>query len=145
VQDRQIVCCRTSHTFFNSLWAISGPFEQVAGRVAVEAGDAGIVDGENKLVPAVSSKLKNVSDQKLAALRVNALFRREGDQEELGSTLLPPPDPMAWRPATNLSACSLHRITDIPGRIRTPTCITHTSSTPASICREVRVGALDEA
>lgn len=46
--------------------------------------DAGIVDGENKLVPAVSIKLKNLSDQNLPVLRVNALFRREGDQEELG-------------------------------------------------------------
>ena len=39
--------------------------------------DAGVVDGkEHELVPAVSFTLKNVSDQKLPALQVNAVFRR---------------------------------------------------------------------
>lgn len=47
--------------------------------------DAGIVAGENKLAPAVSIKLRNLSDQKLPMLRVNALFQREEDQQELGN------------------------------------------------------------
>ena len=33
--------------------------------------DAGIVDGKNKLVPSITFKLKNVSDQKLPMLQVN--------------------------------------------------------------------------
>jgi hypothetical protein len=47
--------------------------------------DAGVVNGNNKLVPKVSFKLHNVSGQSLSMLQVNALFRRVGDQEEWGS------------------------------------------------------------
>ena len=34
--------------------------------------DAGIVNGQNKLVPSISFTLKNVSDQKLIALQIKA-------------------------------------------------------------------------
>jgi hypothetical protein len=44
--------------------------------------NAGVVDGRNKLVPAVSFTLKNVSDQKLPVLQVNAIFRRVSQDEE---------------------------------------------------------------
>jgi hypothetical protein len=47
--------------------------------------DAGIVNGKNKLVPSISLKLKNVSDQKLPVLQVNALFRRATEKDEWGS------------------------------------------------------------
>ena len=47
--------------------------------------DAGMVDGKNKVVPAVSFKLKNVSDQSLKTLQVNAVFRRTSQDEEWGS------------------------------------------------------------
>lgn len=47
--------------------------------------DEGIVDGENKLVPRIDFRLKNVSDQPLVALQVNCVFRRVNETEELGS------------------------------------------------------------
>ena len=50
--------------------------------------DAGIVDGKNKLVPTVSFRLKNLSDQKLTVLQVNALFRRVAENDEWGSGLV---------------------------------------------------------
>src|SRR5262245_20964979 len=50
--------------------------------------DAGIVNGQNKLVPAVSFTLKNVSEQKLVSLQVNALFRRVTENDEWGSELV---------------------------------------------------------
>jgi hypothetical protein len=51
--------------------------------------DAGIVDGQNKLVPTISFKLKNTSDRKLTTLQVNALFRRVTEpREEWGSGFL---------------------------------------------------------
>jgi hypothetical protein len=58
-----------------------GPAVDVTKDVEVEAVStgwvsAGVVDGRNKLVPAVSFTLKNVSDQRLPALQVNAVFRR---------------------------------------------------------------------
>jgi hypothetical protein len=46
--------------------------------------DAGIVDGMNKLVPAVTFTVKNVSDQTLPALQVNAIFRRVTETEGWG-------------------------------------------------------------
>ena len=47
--------------------------------------DAGIVEGKNKLVPTVTFALKNVSDQKLTGLQVNAVFRRASDSKDWGS------------------------------------------------------------
>jgi hypothetical protein len=47
--------------------------------------DLGIVNGQTKLVPSITFTFKNVSDQKLAALQVNALFRRLNENEEWGS------------------------------------------------------------
>ena len=50
--------------------------------------DAGLVNGQNKLVPWVSFKVKNVSDQSLIALQVNALYRRVNEPDEWGSAFL---------------------------------------------------------
>ena len=50
--------------------------------------DAGIVNGQNKLVPTVSFTLTNTSDQKLVTLQINALFKRVGEDKEWGSAFL---------------------------------------------------------
>jgi hypothetical protein len=50
--------------------------------------DLGIVNGQNKLVPAATFTLKNLSEQKLPALQLNALFRRVSESEEWGSGFL---------------------------------------------------------
>src|SRR5262245_66563607 len=52
----------------------------------VETGwfDAGIVNGQNKLVPAARITVKNNSDQKLVLLQINSLFRHGTDTEEWG-------------------------------------------------------------
>src|SRR5262245_30208940 len=47
--------------------------------------DAGIVNGQNKLVPSLTFTLKNDSDRKLTSLQVNALFRRVTEKDEWGS------------------------------------------------------------
>lgn len=48
--------------------------------------DAGIVNGQNKLVPSIAFTVKNVSDQRLTTLQVNALFRRVSEpKDEWGS------------------------------------------------------------
>jgi hypothetical protein len=41
--------------------------------------DAGVVNGQNKLVPTITFKLKNLSDQTLSVLQANVLFRRVSD------------------------------------------------------------------
>ena len=50
--------------------------------------DAGLVNGQNKLVPSISFKLKNISDQTLSVLQVNVIFRRVNDPQEWGSGFL---------------------------------------------------------
>jgi len=51
--------------------------------------DAGIQDdGNNKLVPAVTFKVKNISNQDLRALQMNAIFKQVGNEEEWGSGFL---------------------------------------------------------
>ena len=51
--------------------------------------DAGPVDGQNKLVPSITFRLKNVSDQPLVALQINAVFRRGEDKDEWGTVWVP--------------------------------------------------------
>jgi hypothetical protein len=50
--------------------------------------DAGIVNGQNKLVPAARVTVKNNSDQKLVLLQINSLFRHGNDTEEWGSAFI---------------------------------------------------------
>jgi hypothetical protein len=50
--------------------------------------DAGPVNGQNKLVPSISFTLKNISDQPLVALQINAVFRRLNDKDEWGSAFI---------------------------------------------------------
>jgi hypothetical protein len=47
--------------------------------------DDGIIEGgKNKLVPIVSMKLRNKTDQELSSIQINAIFRRVGEQEMWG-------------------------------------------------------------
>jgi hypothetical protein len=74
--------------------AACGPTVDLAKAVAPEAvttgwADGGSVAGKNKIVPAVSFRLKNVSNQKLGPLQVNAVFRRVNDPAEWSSGYLP--------------------------------------------------------
>jgi hypothetical protein len=47
--------------------------------------DDGIVEGgKNKLVPSVSMKLRNKSDEAIRSIQINAIFRRVGEQEMWG-------------------------------------------------------------
>jgi len=50
--------------------------------------DAGIANGQNKLVPSLTITVKNVSDQRLPVVQLNALFRRVSEQDEWGSAFL---------------------------------------------------------
>ena len=50
--------------------------------------DAGIVNGQNKLVPSVTFKLKNISDRPVTTLQANVLFHRVNSPEEWGSGFL---------------------------------------------------------
>jgi hypothetical protein len=45
--------------------------------------DLGIVDGQNKLVPSISLKLKNVSSDGISRVQLNAVFKRlDGENKE---------------------------------------------------------------
>ncbi len=46
--------------------------------------DLGIVDGKNKLVPAVSMKLRNKADAPITGVQIMAVFKRVGEQEMWG-------------------------------------------------------------
>ena len=70
-----------------------GPTVDLAKTVQIEVVqtgwfDAGIVNGQNKLVPAARIVVKNNSDQKLVQLQINSLFRHGSDTEEWGSAFL---------------------------------------------------------
>jgi hypothetical protein len=47
--------------------------------------DAGIVNGQNKLVPTISFRLKNRADRPISGVDLNSVFRVIGDEEQLGS------------------------------------------------------------
>jgi hypothetical protein len=46
--------------------------------------DAGVENGMNKLVPTVMLKLKNVSNETVSLVQLNAVIRRVGETEEWG-------------------------------------------------------------
>jgi hypothetical protein len=50
--------------------------------------DKGIVEGQNKLVPTISFKVRNRADRSLSYLQVNAVFRIVDESEELGSKVI---------------------------------------------------------
>jgi hypothetical protein len=85
-----------------------GPAIDLATGVQVESlttgwVDAGTTNGLNKVVPALSFKLKNVSDRKLPTLQVNAIFRRVSQREEWGDgfRMLPASNGLAPGAATD--------------------------------------------
>ena len=66
--------------------------------------DAGIVEGgKNKLVPSVTLKLRNKSDEPIRSVQVNAIFRRVGEQEMWGEYFgwAIPREPLAAGAQTN--------------------------------------------
>jgi hypothetical protein len=93
-------------------FASCGPGVDVASELQIESvtsgwRDLGTVEGRSKIVPSVSFKLKNVSDQKLPSLQVNAVFRRVGDDGEWGS---------AWVTASGTSGLAPGSATDVSVR-----------------------------
>jgi hypothetical protein len=44
--------------------------------------DAGIVSGQNKLVPSISLKLQNKSPELISRVQINAVFKRMGEDKE---------------------------------------------------------------
>jgi hypothetical protein len=46
--------------------------------------DAGLVDGQNKLVPSITLKLQNVSDESINRVQVWAVFRRANEDKTWG-------------------------------------------------------------
>jgi hypothetical protein len=50
--------------------------------------DAGIVNGQNKLVPTLSFRVKNVSQGKVSYVSFNGVFKVINDPEELGAAYL---------------------------------------------------------
>ena len=56
----------------------------------VETGwyDAGIVDGQNKIVPSVTFRIQNVSQEPIDDVQINAIFRRLDETEAWGDRLV---------------------------------------------------------
>jgi hypothetical protein len=50
--------------------------------------DAGLENGKNKLVPTVILSLKNVSNEPVSSVQLNAVIRRVGDGEEWGGAFV---------------------------------------------------------
>jgi hypothetical protein len=85
---------RTSKIFLailSALWiascgAPSAPISKLVEPVDVKTGwfDAGVEDGKNKLVPTVTLTLKNVSNEQVANVQLNAVIRRVGETDEWG-------------------------------------------------------------
>jgi hypothetical protein len=46
--------------------------------------DVGVVDGQNKLVPSVSLRIENVSEEPISNVQMNAIFRRVNEEQIWG-------------------------------------------------------------
>ena len=68
-----------------TLSACGSPIDLAKGLQIVDVSsgwyDAGIVNGQNKLVPSVKIRVKNLSDQSLGSLQVNATFLQASGKE----------------------------------------------------------------
>jgi len=64
----------------------SQPISELVEPVDVRTGwfDAGVENGMNKLLPTVTLTLKNVSDEPIANVQLNAVIRRVGETDEWG-------------------------------------------------------------
>jgi hypothetical protein len=51
--------------------------------------DVGLVNGENKIVPSVAFKLKNISATDIGGVQLNAVFRDVGDDDNRGEHFAP--------------------------------------------------------
>jgi hypothetical protein len=69
--------------------------------------DKGVVDGQNKLVPTISVKLKNGADRPLSYLQLNAVFRIVDDPEELGSKVVWATNGGSFEPGQSLGPFNL--------------------------------------
>jgi hypothetical protein len=78
------------------------------GNVVTGWYDAGIVNGENKLVPSVSFTLTNAGAAKINALQVLSVFRFIGETEELGSSYVVLRGDEALGPSATSKAISIH-------------------------------------
>ncbi len=69
--------------------------------------DAGVFEGKNKLVPEITFQLKNLSDQPLNVLQVNALFRRVTEQDEWGTGLVTAAGSDGLKPGTTTAPLTI--------------------------------------
>jgi hypothetical protein len=69
--------------------------------------DKGIVEGQNKIVPTISLKVKNGADRPLSYLQLNAVFRIVDDTEELGSKVVWATEGSSLEPGKSLGPFNL--------------------------------------
>jgi hypothetical protein len=50
--------------------------------------DLGVVNGQNKIVPSIAFKFKNVGSQPITTLQANVIFRRVNEEDEWGAGFL---------------------------------------------------------
>jgi hypothetical protein len=94
------------------LEACSGPPVDLSKGLQVEVVstgwyDAGIVNGKNRLVPQISFKVRNVSDQKLVSLQINGLFRRITEKDEWGNAFVTAAGSAGLLPGASTSTLTL--------------------------------------
>ena len=76
-----------------TLAACGGPTTPIDQALAVEdvvSGyhDGGTTAGQNRLLPTLSFRVRNTSQETISAVQFNAVFRVVGEEEELGSQLI---------------------------------------------------------
>ncbi|MEO5742487.1 MAG: hypothetical protein ABIS29_18020 [Vicinamibacterales bacterium] len=66
------------------------PINKLVEPVEVKTGwfDAGVENGMNKLLPTVTLTLKNVSDEPVSNVQLNAVIRRVGESDEWGGAFV---------------------------------------------------------
>jgi hypothetical protein len=93
--------------------------------------NAGEVNGQNKMVPTITFRVKNVSDQKLSTLQANVLFRRVNEEEEWGS---------AWVRITGTEGLAPGQISE-PQRVECPKGYTGTETRTAMMANSAFIDA----
>ena len=108
--------CSSSLPPASAAIAASTPPGPGTARVVTGWYDAGLVEGNmNKLVPSVSLKLRNKSDEPVRSIQINAMFRRVGEPRCGASTTGGPSSASRWRRADKPRNSCCDRGSAIPG------------------------------
>jgi hypothetical protein len=109
--------------------------EKVLAVTEVRTGwyDLGVIEGKNKLVPSISLKLRDESDQPISSVQINAIFHRVGEPEAWGEHFVKAIGTTALAPGASTPPIVLRSYLGYTGEQSRSGMLQHTSFVDATV------------